>query len=130
MAKAKTGPRFKSSLAEEHPELAAEWHPTKNGELSASDVTPGSGKRVWWLCARSNAHEWLARVGHRRAGVGCPYCAGKKVAADTSLKARFPELAREWHPTKNGTLTPDDVTVGTLRKVWWRCRKNGMCQRV
>tara|TARA_B110000285_G_scaffold180449_1_gene203483 strand:+ start:85 stop:225 length:141 start_codon:yes stop_codon:yes gene_type:complete len=36
------------SLAEVNPELAEEWHPTKNGELTPFDVTKGSNKKVWW----------------------------------------------------------------------------------
>lgn len=34
-----------------------------------------------------------------------------------------PSLAKEWHPTKNGFLTPLDVTYGSDKKVWWRCRR-------
>ena len=32
-----------------------------------------------------------------------------------------PEVAREWHPTLNGALTPDKVTAGSHRRVWWQC---------
>lgn len=39
----------KSPLSVTHPELAAQWHPTKNAEL-----TPGSGKKVWWQCAEGS----------------------------------------------------------------------------
>jgi hypothetical protein len=45
-------------LAEKYPNLANEWHPTKNGELSPYDVTNGSNKKVWWKCAKGNDHEW------------------------------------------------------------------------
>ena len=31
------------------------------------------------------------------------------------------ELAKEWHPTANGTLTPQQVTIGSGKKVWWLC---------
>lgn len=68
----------KRSLAEEYQELAKEWHPTKNGELTPKDITSGSGKKVWWLC--SKGHEWQARVADRTSGKGCPYCSGKKKA--------------------------------------------------
>ena len=34
------------SLVEQNPELAKQWHPTKNGDLTPSDVGPGSHKRV------------------------------------------------------------------------------------
>jgi|TARA_B110000495_G_C22521021_1_gene317765 hypothetical protein len=33
----------------------------------------------------------------------------------------FPQLVKEWHPSKNGDLTPDDFTHATKRKVWWLC---------
>ena len=33
----------------------------------------------------------------------------------------MPHLVNEWHPTKNGELTPDDFTHATRRKVWWLC---------
>ena len=35
-----------------------------------------------------------------------------------------PELAKEWDFEKNKPdLTPDKVTVGSNRSVWWRCDK-------
>ena len=35
----------------------------------------------------------------------------------------YPQLVKEWHPTKNGELTPDDITHGSGKKVWWLCTK-------
>ncbi|MGA9112116.1 MAG: zinc-ribbon domain-containing protein, partial [Smithella sp.] len=40
-----------------------------------------------------------------------------------SLQVCNSNIAREWHPTKNGSLTPSDVSVGSNRKVWWLCSK-------
>lgn len=40
---------------------------------------------------------------------------------DRLLAARFPEAAAEWHPTRNTTSTPGDVTFGSGLSVWWRC---------
>ena len=31
-----------------------------------------------------------------------------------------PNLSKEWHPTKNGTRTPYDVTPNSSLKVWWK----------
>ena len=31
------------------------------------------------------------------------------------------DLLRQWHPSKNGPLTPKTVTYGSKRRVWWRC---------
>ncbi len=105
-------------------DLAKEWHPTKNGKLSPRDVAPNSGKKVWWLCSKNQNHEWDAIIGNRNKGVGCPYCAGRKVRIDNCLKTINPQLAKEWHPTKNGKLSPKDVTPNSNKKVWWRCSKN------
>lgn len=82
-------------------------------------VTAGSQKKVWWKCSRN--HEWLTSIASRtRLKSGCPYCAGQKVIAGTNdLKTKNPTLAAEWHPTKNGSLTPDMVTGGSHKKVWW-----------
>jgi len=56
-----------------HPEIAEQWHPTKNGDLRPENVTPGSDKKVWWLCEKK--HEWEATVGNRTSHQsGCPEC--------------------------------------------------------
>ncbi len=107
------------SLRDKNPELSSQWHPTRNGAMTPSDFTSGSGEIVWWLCG--HGHEWKAQISSRNKGTGCPYCAGQRVSSDNCLQERNPRLAAEWHPTKNGKLTPADVTLGTARKVWWVC---------
>ena len=109
------------NLAVKGPELANEWHPTKNGKLTPCDVTSGSQKRVWWLCKRG--HEWEARIRNRARGDGCPYCSGRLASAENNFAAKNPELANEWHPTKNGKLTPCDVTSDSHKRVWWVCER-------
>lgn len=110
------------TLAEFYPELAAQWHPTKNGTLSPCQITRGSVEKVWWL--GECGHEWEATVLNRVHGSGCPVCNGKKVLPGCNDLATIkPELAAQWHPTKNGALTPYDVTKGCNRKVWWQCDK-------
>ena len=111
----------KHNLQIYNPSLAKEWHPTKNGSLTPRDVREGSGKKVWWLCVKG--HEWPAIVFKRSNGNGCPYCAGQKVNDENCLQTVNPTLAKEWHPTKNGSLTPRDVTTGSSKKVWWLCAK-------
>lgn len=116
-------PYPRESLAELNPELARQWHPTKNGKLTINDVTAGSNIKVWWKCPEGDDHEWKTTVAHRSNGRNCPICSGHKVAKSTSLGTLNPELAKEWHPTKNGNLTPIDVSPGSGRKVWWKCNK-------
>ena len=109
-----------ASLLRNNPELAKEWHPTQNGSLTSADLTPGSNKKVWWVCTKG--HEWQAKVNDRNyAKTGCPYCSGHRVCDDNSLQTVSPDLSRQWHRTKNGPLTPKDVTPGSTKKVWWTC---------
>ena len=104
------------------PNLAREWHPTKNGSLTPAEVLPGSHLHVWWRCA--NGHEWMAQIKSRVSGCGCPLCAHKTVQpGKTDLATVNPMVAAQWHPTKNGALTPRDVLPGTSRRVWWLCEK-------
>ena len=111
-----------TDLASQFPELAGEWHPTKNLPLTPERVLPGSEKKVWWRCGLG--HVWRATIHSRTDGCGCPVCANRAVAPGINdLASQFPRLAKEWHPTKNGTLTPQEITFGTKRKVWWRCDK-------
>jgi translation initiation factor IF-1 len=111
----------KNILSVEHPELAKQWHPTKNEGLTPADVTTGSNKRVWWICGKG--HEWVAAICKRAIGRNCPYCSGKRACADNCLQTLDPELAAQWHPNKNSDLTPNDVTLGSDKRVWWQCEK-------
>ena len=99
-------------------EIVTEWHPAKNGSLTPEMVTKGSNKKVWWKCKQG--HEWQAAISSRSRGHGCPFCSGYKVLKGfNDLATVNPILASEWHPTLNGNLTPDDVTCGSEKKVWW-----------
>ena len=111
------------NLQELCPDLAKEWHPTKNDTLTPKDVTPYSNKKVWWLCSKNKSHKWQAAIYNRNSGKGCPCCSGQKACIDNCLKTINPKLAKEWHPSKNGTLTPRDVTPNSNKKVWWLCSK-------
>ena len=64
---------FTNSLKVLFPEVAAEWHPKRNGKLRAADVVAGAGKKVWWKCRASPDHEWQATVQQRtKHRLGCP----------------------------------------------------------
>ncbi|MBQ8932681.1 MAG: hypothetical protein IJ061_00170 [Lachnospiraceae bacterium] len=61
-----------NDLATTHPKLAAEWHPTKNGNLKPTSVSHGMAKKVWWLCPEG--HTYPATIMHRSSGTNCPIC--------------------------------------------------------
>ena len=110
-----------NDLAALYPALAKQWDAEKNGRLTPRDVLPGAEKKVWWRCERG--HSWRAAVSSRtRAGGGCPYCAGKQVLPGfNDLATLEAKIAAEWHPTLNGALTPQMVSTGSRKKVWWEC---------
>ena len=115
----------KNRLSLHYPGLVDEWHPSKNGDLTPDDVSHGSKKEVWWICIKDKNHVWPARIYSRaRNGNGCRYCGRRGVSDINRLSIHYPHLKNEWHPKKNGELTPDDVPYGSNKRVWWLC-KNG-----
>ena len=107
-----------------HPEIAKEFHPTKNGGIKPENLLPGSNKTVWWLCSKNNNHEYETDVYHRIArNQGCPFCSGAKASKENNIKILFPHLIKEWHPIKNGDLKPEELLKGSHKIIWWICSK-------
>jgi len=113
-----------SDFAASYPELAEEWHPEKN---IARDLTVPSFSKgaVWWKCSVCGG-AWQDSLNNRIKGQGCPYCLGKKLFPGyNDFATRYPELSKEWHPVKNGTLTPSDILYNHSDEVWWQCPSCG-----
>ena len=119
-----------NDLATIHPDLARQWHPTRNGALTPRAVTAGSHRKVWWQCERG--HLWRATVLSRAgSGCGCPVCTGRVVLpGENDLATLFPAVAAQWHPERNGALTPEQVSPYSNRKVWWLCERGHPYQAV
>ncbi len=111
-----------NDLATTNPELVEEWDYEKNGNLKPEMVMRGSHKKIWWI--GKCGHSWLTTPHIRTKGKGCPICAGRKVIAGVNdLKTLNPEATAKWNYVKNGSLTPEMVTVSSNKKVWWICEK-------
>jgi len=78
-----------NSLATLNPLVSKEWHPTRNNELTPFDVTPGSGKKVWWKCSVDNNHD-------------------KAIDSTRELLAQY--LAQQPHIAKASGVSMDIVT--------------------
>ena len=103
-----------------NPELAKEWDYEKNGDLTPKDVAGRTSLKVWWKCEKG--HQWQTTINNRAKGTGCPYCVNLQVLKGyNDLSTTNPQLASEWNPEKNADLTPDKVTSGSTKKVWWKC---------
>ena len=62
-----------TDLATLLPDVAATWHPLRNGAAAPDSVAQFSNKIFWWKC--ENGHEWQSTVNNRSHGQGCPGCA-------------------------------------------------------
>jgi DNA-directed RNA polymerase subunit RPC12/RpoP len=118
-----------NSLSTTHPHLALEWDYTKNGHLTPKNITKGSHGKVWWICERN--HSYPAVVYSRADGKGCPTCyelygrsKPKRAKRENSLAIRKPQIATQWHPTKNGDISPFEVGAYAREEYWWLC-ENG-----
>lgn len=102
--------------------LLDEWDTERNLPLTPQQVTYGSKKKVWWHCAQG--HTWQSSIYVRMAGARCPYCAGRRILpGENDLASQYPHLAAQWHKTKNLPLTPQEISAGSHRAVWWQCEK-------
>ena len=114
-----------NDLASTNPKLAAEWHPTLNGDLTPQMVTAGSSISVWWRCVENPRHVWKTNIDSRSNGSGCPFCCRAAKPGVNDLATTNPAIAAEWHPIKNRGLTPQMVTASSTHLVWWQCGKCG-----
>ena len=124
-----------NSLGKLRPDLAEEWDFSKNGQLRPEMFSLHSNELIWWKCKKCG-HEWKTQINHRTrmVGSGCAICGNIKkgksfhdryLSAKGSLIKNNPELVQEWHPFKNGILTPSNITSASPIKVWWKCKKCG-----
>lgn len=111
----------KDSFLKKKPHVANEWNYKKNKNIFPYNFTNSSNKKVWWKCKKG--HEWKTTIASRSQGYGCPYCSGRKVSDKNRLSLLYPSLCREWNSIKNNNLTSDEVSIGSHKKVWWKCKK-------
>ena len=112
-----------NDLATVNPEVLKRWNYEKNTDISPTEVTGFAKKVVWWKCEKGHSWQQEVRVVtlSKTLGNGCPYCYGKKVEKGfNDLLFLNPEVAKEWCYELN-KLKPDEVTVGSKKKVWWKC---------
>lgn len=111
------------NFATEYPELLKEFDLIKNKNLKPENLTPRAKQKVWWKCLKG--HSWQATITNRtrkQYNNSCPYCTNRKICNDNSLAQLRPDIAQDWHPSKNQPLTPHDVIAGGGTKVWWTCK--------
>lgn len=114
------------SVAEFRPDLVDQW--SSRNDRGPDEVARGSYYKAHWVGVCG--HEWVASVDNRcYNNTGCPFCVKrgwKKVRpGENDFQTRFPEMAKQWHPTRNGSLNPHEILPGANKKVWWMCPECG-----
>jgi len=115
------------SVAALYPDLVKELDPTSTPGLDPTTLAPSSNKNASWVCAMHGS--WVARIGNRVRGTGCPSCA---LSADRVskpgrgfLKDECPEIFAQLHPTLNENLKAlAEITCGSDAKLWWLCKED------
>ena len=118
---------IKHSFQDAYPDLAKEWHPTKNKNLKPSMFKPKSDFKAWWRCPLCG-NEYEQSLYLRARGCGCPVCAKDKqvkTLRENLIKKNGSisnsALLKEWNYEKNGSLKPEHFTRAADQKVWWKC---------
>jgi hypothetical protein len=110
-----------NDLATVNPEIANQLD-EKKSKTTAKEITKSSGKLLWWKC--SNGHNYKSRVNDRTRGVGCPYCANKKILKGfNDLVTTNKIVAKTWDFKKNSLFKPEQFTKGSDKIVFWKCKK-------
>ena len=114
------------NIEEVYPSIAEEWDYSRNGGLQPENVPATySRDKYYWKC-KDCGYSWQASLGERIRGSGCPSCAGKVIIpGKNDLATTHKILTAEWHPTKNLPLTPQEVSKGSDKEVWWKCSECG-----
>ena len=105
-----------NSLAALKPQIAKNWHPTKNRPLSPLNFTQKSSYEAWWIC--DLGHEWQAKIYSRSNGTGCPTCVGKTRSKEQK-NIKMNKL-REMAKSRNGDLLTASF-MKAKEKMEWRC---------
>jgi very-short-patch-repair endonuclease len=94
---------------------------SKPFELISEAYINNKGK-LEWKCLEKNCGEIFKSTWNDiYNGCGCGYCNGKQAGLSNCLATKNPKLTKEWHPTKNDSLTPYNVTPNSTKRVWWQC---------
>lgn len=108
------GANTHTNLGKLRPGLASLFDNDKNAGIAFATLDATHASAVWWRCP--SGHSFQRPPVRMLAEDACPTCA----LAKTSLAALAPNVAAEWHPTKNA-IKPDEITADHVMNAWWTC---------
>lgn len=104
-----------NTIAKVRPSLIPLWNLEKNGERTPASVDASFAGNAWWRCAQGHDFQRPPLLMVRDAN--CPTCA----VLAKSLAITNPAVAKEWHPARNGAVTPAQVEATHIMNAWWLC---------
>lgn len=124
-----------NSLLKKFPNIAAEWHTSKNGSITPDMVSAHSQDIFWWICPDCG-YEYQKRISDRTGnGSGCNKCSSKKKSewrqllnlqsGVNDLATLYPSLLEEWDYELNSNFAPEKLTAGSHEEVAWICKNCG-----
>ncbi|MEC5240729.1 zinc-ribbon domain-containing protein [Bacillus mycoides] len=117
-----------NSLATMYPEIAKEFcifaTCYRQKVRNPYEAIYTSNEEVMWVC--NEGHMWREKINLRvKNGKGCRTCEKYQ----QSIALHNPEIAKEWHPTKNkevySVTTPEETSTRCNERAWWVCGKCG-----
>ena len=108
------------SVFKTHPDIASDWSPDKNGQLSPKMFSKNSRYEASWCCNACGAEKTTSIRNYN----GCKQCRVAKLLEKKNLELEYPELSREW-AKKNGDKLPSDFMPASNKFAWWLCSKCG-----
>lgn len=115
-------PGYNDFASQTSQKLLNEWDYEKNN-FKPDSIALYSEKTAWWICPLNHSYDMpiSSRTG---MNYNCSICSNFRILKGfNDLNFKFPKIAKQWHPEKNGELKPDQVGAGSGRKVWWKCQK-------
>jgi superfamily II DNA or RNA helicase len=108
------GANTHTGLAKLKPALVSLWDAEKNPGIAFTTLDATHASPAWWRCP--NGHGFQRPPVRMLADDTCPTCA----LAKTSLAALAPNVAAEWHSTKNA-IAPNEIPADHVTNAWWVC---------
>lgn len=117
-----------SILALQKELIEAEWD-YENNTFKPDKLSAGSWKEVNWVCSKCG-FKYAEKVRSKIRGASCPNCMysfikGKYIKGSTKIFDIFPMLKLEIDQEKNSIDDISNLSVGSCKKVHWKCNKCG-----
>ena len=108
------------------PEAIEELHPTLNGEINPEKILAYTDEKFWFVCPDEGCIFLRPLAGKTRHNYRCPKCTNFGMYAQIdNLAKRFPRIAGELHPNRNGDVDPNDVIPYSEETLWWEHKDCG-----